>query len=223
MEESANRSLLYPFLAALLASSFPYVILRYRYGVARVKSSYELLDVVRIMAGQAHLSVPMALNYVTSVVDEKSAIRNPLRNFSNVMINYRDEGELEEAAQEFARSIGTAFSISFVSILMQAQRGGREGLEESMFELESQMEQQRMAILKAKDANKEAISLGTYGNLVVYLLLSGTMLILMKPNIYLNLQFRTTVGLVGFSLVAVLSFASYIAAKMLNRLSLDYH
>ena len=219
----ANVNPVFPILAALVLSSVPYLRLRYKYGVARVASSYELLEVVRLMAAETHLSVSAALVYVNSQIKDSSYIKKPLKNLSQVFVSYADEKELASGCKEFSDAIGTVFAVTFVSLLLYAEKEGRDGLEESLFSLADEMERQRMAILDAKTSNKDAINLGHYGNLFVYVITSLSMVAFLGPSVFFNLQFKTDFGLTGFTISFLLIAVSYVISKLLDRLRLDYY
>lgn len=212
-----------PLAASLIAACLPYVRLRYRYALARVKSSYELLEVVRLLSGESHLAVGVAVSRVASMIGPESSIKRPLKMFSETLLNYVDDDELIRAGKAFSAAVGTAFAVMFVSVVLHCVREGRENWEASLLTLSSEMEAQRMAILDTRSASRDAINLGTYGNILVYLVIAGTMAYFMRPSVFFTMQFQTKVGLTGFVITFALILASYIWGKLLARLRLDYY
>lgn len=219
-ETSVN--LFFPLVASVFAASIPYLRLRYKYSIAKIRISYELLDVVRLMAGETHLAVGPALINVSSELKYDSPIRFPLKELGELIASYKDDEELMEGCRKFSNAVDTAFAVSFISMIIHTEKEGRNQWEASLFSLADDMEKQRMAILDAKSSSRDAINLASYGNILVFVIVSISMAAFLKPNVYFNLQFRTNDGLAGLTLSWGLIIASYISTKFLTRIRLDY-
>lgn len=89
--------------------------------------------------------------------------------------------------------------------------------------LNRSMEQQRETILTVKAGSRDAISLGLYGNLLVLVSTVGTFMYMLKPDIYFQLQFETTVGLSFLMVIVSGLFISFVISTILARPKLDYH
>ncbi|MNV81339.1 hypothetical protein D3C71_1750000 [compost metagenome] len=137
--------------------------------------------------------------------------------------NYSNEKELVEEAGRFSNAIGTTFALEFISDLLYAEKEGTRYLKSSLMLLNRSMEQQRETILTVKAGSRDAISLGLYGNLLVLVSTVGTFMYMLKPDIYFQLQFETTVGLSFLMVIVSGLFISFVISTILARPKLDYH
>lgn len=213
----------FPFLGATLFMLIPYIHLRYQYSIKKVKSSYDLLEVVRLLSKFTHLSIDSALSRTSQMLDDSNVLKRPLLVLSGDFAGYNDDEELKEGAKRFSNSIGTTFSVSFISDLLYYEKEGGQSWKESLLFLISIMEAQRNAILEVKNSNRDAIALGSYGNLLVFLMLTITLIFFLGFNVYFDLQFKTEIGLWSFMIVFATMFISFVFGYLLSRPRLDYH
>ncbi|OMD02055.1 hypothetical protein, partial [Paenibacillus odorifer] len=120
-------------------------------------------------------------------------------------------------------AIGTTFALEFISDLLYAEKEGTRYLKSSLMLLNRSMEQQRETILTVKAGSRDAISLGLYGNLLVLVSTVGTFMYMLKPDVYFQLQFETTVGLSFLMVIVSGLFISFVISTILARPKLDYH
>lgn len=109
-------------LLAIIAGTFPYLRLRYRFAHKKNKASYDLLEVIKIYAKFGYLNVSGALSQTATLLTPKNVLQRPVFVLSEVFASYTDEYELNTGIQRFASTIDTTFSNIFVSNLMFAER-----------------------------------------------------------------------------------------------------
>lgn len=213
----------FPLFIGLISATIPYLRMRYMYAHRKVRGSYDLLDVVKISTKFTHLSVDSILNRTADFLNEKNVLKTPLKLLGATFANYSNEKELREEASRFSKTIGTTFAVEFISDLLYAEKEGTRYLKGSLMLLNRSMEQQRETILTVKAGSRDAISLGLYGNLVVLVSTVGTFMYMLKPDVYLQLQFETTIGLTFLTVIISGLFISFVISTILARPKLDYH
>lgn len=213
----------FPLFAALIAATIPYFRLRYVHAQRKVRGSYDLLDVVKISSKFTHLSVDSILNKTADLLTEDNVLKTPLKLLGAAFSNYSSERELNREAARFSSAIGTTFAVEFISDLLYAEKEGTRHLKNSLMMLNRSMEQQRETIISVKANSRDAISLGLYGNLVVLFSSVGTFIYMLKPDVYLRLQFETSVGLTFLMVIVTGLFVSFVISTVLARPKLDYH
>lgn len=213
----------FPLFIAVISASIPYFRMRYRFAQRKVHGSYDLLDVVKICTKFTHLSVDSILDRTADYLTDKNVLKGPLKLLGATFANYSSEKELVEEAGRFSNAIGTTFALEFVSDLLYAEKEGSRYLKSSLMLLNRSMEQQRETILIVKAGSRDAISLGLYGNLVVLVSTIGTFMYMLKPDVYFQLQFETTVGLSFLMVIISGLFISFVISTILARPKLDYH
>ncbi|MRN51805.1 hypothetical protein [Paenibacillus monticola] len=213
----------FPLFVAVISASIPYFKMRYTYAQRKVRGSYDLLDVVKISTKFTHLSVDAVLNKTADFLTDGNVLKTPLKLLGAAFGNYCHEKELNEEAGRFSRAIGTTFAVEFVSDLLYAEKEGTRYLKSSLMMLNRSMEQQRETILTVKANSRDAISLGLYGNLVVLFASVGTFIYMLKPDVYIQLQFQTSVGLIFLMIIITGLFISFVISTILARPKLDYH
>jgi len=213
----------FPLFVALIAAMLPYFRMRYIYAQRKVRGSYDLLDVVKISTKFTHLPVDALLLKTADFLTVDNVLKTPLKLLGAAFANYSHEGELYEEAGRFSRTIGTTFAVEFVSDLLYSEKEGTLYLKNSLMMLNRSMEQQRETILTVKAGSRDAISLGLYGNLVVLVSSIGTFIYMLKPDVYIRLQFQTSVGLTFMAVILSGLFVSFIISTVLAKPKLDYH
>jgi hypothetical protein len=211
-----------PFLLSSCCAVLPYLRLRYKYGKKEVQASYDLLEVVKILSKFANLSVDAALENTADLLSEGNVLKKPVKILSLAFSNYKDQAELEYEVGRFNKAVATTFSINLMSDLMYLQNEGGGFLRNSLLFLNDAMEQQRSTILSVKSKSRDAIALGSWGNVLVFTLLTGSMIWLLKPHIYFRLQFQTKVGLSFLIFIGGCSFISFVISSLLSKPKLDY-
>ncbi|OBZ11544.1 hypothetical protein A8L34_14390 [Bacillus sp. FJAT-27264] len=213
----------FPLFAAIISALIPYFRLRYVHAQRKVRGSYDLLDVVKISTKFTHLSVDSILNKTADFLTEDNVLKTPLKLLGAAFSNYSNERELNEEAARFSTAIGTTFAVEFVSDLLYSEKEGTRYLKNSLMMLNRSMEQQRETIISVKANSRDAISLGLYGNLVVLFSSVGTFIYMLKPDVYLRLQFETPIGLTFLMIIITGLFVSFVISTVLARPKLDYH
>ncbi|WP_379155027.1 hypothetical protein [Paenibacillus sp. sgz5001063] len=213
----------FPLFVAVIAASIPYLRTRYLYAQRKVRGSYDLLDVIKIATKFTHLSVDSILTKTAELLTKDNVLKTPLRLLGASFSNYSNERELTREAERFAGAIGTTFAVEFVSDLLYCEKEGTRYLKNTLMMLSRSMEQQRETILTVKAGSRDAISLGLYGNLVVLVSSVGTFIYMLKPDVYIKLQFQTTVGLTFLMVIIAGLFISFMISTILARPKLDYH
>ncbi|MBT2292332.1 hypothetical protein J7E73_25025 [Paenibacillus albidus] len=213
----------FPLFVAVISATIPYFRMRYSYAQRKVRGSYDLLDVVKISTKFTHLSVDGILDKTSDYLAESNVLKAPLKLLGAAFANYSHERELNEEAGRFSGAIGTTFAVEFISDLLYAEKEGTRYLKSSLMMLNRSMEQQRETILAVKANSRDAISLGLYGNLVVLFSSVGTFIYMLKPAVYMQLQFETPVGLSFLMVIVTGLFISFVISTILARPKLDYH
>lgn len=213
----------FPFFMAIISATIPYFRMRYIYAQRKVYGSYDLLDVVKISTKFTHLSVDSVLDRTADFLTDKNVLKGPLKLLGAAFSNYSNEKELAQEAGRFSNAIGTTFALEFISDLLYAEKEGTRYLKSSLMLLNRSMEQQRDTILTVKAGSRDAISLGLYGNLLVLVSTVGTFMYMLKPDVYFQLQFETTVGLSFLMVIVSGLFISFVISTILARPKLDYH
>jgi hypothetical protein len=208
---------------AVISATIPYFRMRYIYAQRKVRGSYDLLDVVKISTKFTHLSVDSILDRAADFLTDMNVLKGPLKLLAAAFSNYSNEKELVEEAGRFSNAIGTTFALEFISDLLYAEKEGTRYLKSSLMLLNRSMEQQRETILTVKAGSRDAISLGLYGNLLVLVSTVGTFMYMLKPDVYFQLQFETTVGLSFLMVIVSGLFISFVISTILARPKLDYH
>lgn len=211
-----------PMLLAILAGSIPYIVMRYKYTKRQTEGSYDLLDVVKIYAKYTYLSVDAALYATSDFLMDNNVLKRPLRILADEFSNYSNETMLQGEAQRFASTVSTTFARIFISDLLDAEKEGNVNLNLSLLELNDSMEQQRETILTVKANNSDAIKLGLYGNLLVFVLSIGTFMFMLKPGLYFKLQFQTPIGVTFFMIIVISFVIAFLFSILLSRPKLDY-
>lgn len=212
----------FPFFSALLTLIFMYYRLRIRYERRSVESSYDLMEVVKMMAKFSHLSTDVALDQTANLLSKNNVLKRPVRTLSLLFSSYNNEKELHNGVQIFSKIIGTTFAISLCSDMLYMEREGAGFWQDSLLTLSSKMEQQRDIINQVKNNSKDAISLGMYGNILVFIMCVGTLVGFLGLNVYIRLQFQTKIGLSFLILIMAGLFLSFILSQFLSRPKLDY-
>ncbi|WP_150274229.1 hypothetical protein [Paenibacillus tepidiphilus] len=207
---------------ALVASFLPYFRLRYRYSFRRVKASYDLLEIVKIIPKFTHLSVDNCLYKTAEYIDEKNVLKQPLKMLSAAFAGYSNDNELRQEAQRFSKIVGTTFAIEFISNVLYAEREGTHHLKYSFMILHQSMEQQKETILTMRARNSDAVKLGSYGNVITILVCIPTFIGALGWNIYYKLQFQTTTGLIFMMFILATLILSFLLSALLSQPKLDY-
>ena len=221
--QSIQEAWRFPFFMAVISAMIPYFRMRYIYAQRKVHGSYDLLDVVKISTKFTHLSVDSILDRTADFLTDKNVLKGPLKLLGAAFSNYSNENELAQEAGRFSGAIGTTFALEFISDLLYAEKEGTRYLKSSLMLLNRSMEQQRDTILTVKAGSRDAISLGLYGNLLVLVSTVGTFMYMLKPDVYFQLQFETTVGLSFLMVIISGLFISFVISTILARPKLDYH
>lgn len=221
--QSIQEAWRFPFFMAVISAMIPYFRMRYIYAQRKVHGSYDLLDVVKISTKFTHLSVDSILDRTADFLTDKNVLKGPLKLLGATFSNYSNEKELAQEAGRFSGAIGTTFALEFISDLLYAEKEGTRYLKSSLMLLNRSMEQQRDTILTVKAGSRDAISLGLYGNLLVLVSTVGTFMYMLKPDVYFQLQFETTVGLSFLMVIISGLFISFVISTILARPKLDYH
>lgn len=213
----------FPLLLASLSACLLYLKLRYDYATIKVKSSYDLLEVVKLLPKFANYSVDTALQKVCDLLSDDNVLRRPLALLAVSFSNYGSKQELLRDAQRFSGAIGTTFAVELVSSLLYAKENGSTWLTSALTELHRSMEQQREAIFEARSNSRDAILLGKYVNAGLFIFVNGTVALSIGFNAYIRLQFYTSLGLTLFSIILILIFISFVIGSVLSRPVLDYY
>ncbi len=221
--QSIQEAWRFPFFMAVISAMIPYFRMRYIYAQRKVHGSYDLLDVVKISTKFTHLSVDSILDRTADFLTDKNVLKGPLKLLGAAFSNYSNEKELAQEAGRFSGAIGTTFALEFISDLLYAEKEETRYLKRSLMLLNRSMEQQRDTILTVKAGSRDAISLGLYGNLLVLVSTVGTFMYMLKPDVYFQLQFETTVGLSFLMVIISGLFISFVISTILARPKLDYH
>lgn len=200
----------------------PYLILRFRYLKAFTKASYDLMEPVKFMTKYSHLSVHQALIETAKILPDHNVLKLPIRQLSMSYISYRNEEELVNANNRFALLVGTTFASQFINNLMYAEREGSRTMKNDFQILHKAMEIQRETILEVKANSRDAVQMGLYINLFVFLALTGTLMFFLRPSVYLKFQFETAIGLTLFTLITLSYVFSVLFSIGLSRPKLDY-
>jgi len=215
-----------PWTGALVLSLvfgvLPYVVLRIRYSHNVVKASYDLADVVKIMSRYAHLSVSSALRYTADDLSAANVLKRPLYVLSSVFSSYGSFAELQAEAVKFSNAIRTTFATQFVLDLLYIEKEGVQHFKRSLLYLNDSIEHQRQAILRAKDENRDAISLGIWVNAFVILLLSTFAIRHLTWRVFFKLLLQTTIGLYMSAFVFISFIVAFVIGRILSRPKLDY-
>ncbi|MVP02128.1 hypothetical protein [Paenibacillus lutrae] len=214
---------IFPLVLALCLSVVPYLFLRYRYEKRVIKGSYDLLDVVKVLSKHTNFQIDVALTYTANLLPAENVLKRPIELLSNAFANYANEKELQQEVHRFSRTVGTTFAANLASDLLYLEREGGSFLRESLLFLNDAMEQQRSVIMQVKSGIRDAIALGSYGNILVLGIMSASMAFLLKPNVYIQLQFQTKVGLSFITTIFLGIFISFVISTILSRPKLDYH
>ncbi len=200
----------------------PYMILKFKYLKAYAKASYDLLEPTKLIIQYSHLSIDKALLEAAKMLPESNVLKNPLLNLGQTFTSYRNEKQLNDAVQRFISLIGTAFAAQFGNILLYAEREGNANMKSDFTFLQESMEKQRETILEVKSNSRDAIQMGIYVNLLVFVSLMASSIVLLRPQIYLKFQFQTPIGLTLFGIIVFTYVSSVIYSIILARPKLDY-
>lgn len=209
-------------IISLVVGFLPYIFLRFRYHRNVVKSSYDLADVIKIMSRHAHFAISPALRRTADDLPASNVLRRPLYILSDLFSSYSSHEELQAEALRFSSSIGTTFAMQFIMDLLSFEKDGIKNLKTSLLFLNETMELQRQAILKVKEQNQDAISLGLWVNAFVILLVSGFGVYYLTPNVFFKLLFQTNLGLYLLVFMLFSFVLSFLVSLLLSRPKLDY-
>lgn len=200
----------------------PYLVLRYRFMIANTKASYDLMEPTKFMTKYAHLSVDKALSETAKMIPTNNVVRLALRQLSLMYTSYRNEEELLLANKRFIGLIGTTFAAQFANNLLYAEREGAQHMKNDFQSLHQSMEIQRETIMEVKANSRDAVQMGIYINLIVFVALVGSLMFFMRPTVYLKFQFETPVGLALLIAILISYLASVLFSIALSRPKLDY-
>jgi len=207
---------------SLIVSLLPYLRLRLVFQRKQVQAGYDLLDVVKVLTRFTHLSVDVALGFTADALASTNVLLRPLKMLALSFSSYGSERELQEEVERFVTAIGTTFAVTFVSDLLYQHKEGGNALRTSLLGLSEAMEEQRTAVWEARKGVHDAIALGSYGNVLVFLVTSGSMAYLLTLPVYLKLQFQTSVGFVFLTIIGISMIASFVISSFLSHPKLDY-
>lgn len=210
------------FIFAFIGLFLPYMRLRYRYALAYARASYDLMEPTKFISKFAHLSVDKALAETAKILPDTNVLKQPLRQLGLTFISYRDEEELVSATKRFNNLIGTTFAAQFTSNLLYAEREGSQNMKKDFQSLYKAMEQQRETILEVKANSRDAVQMGIYLNLIIFVALTGSLIYLLRPAIYFRFQFETTLGITFFMAIVSTYLVTVIYSIVLTRPKLDY-
>lgn len=213
----------FPFLTASIITLIPYIVLRYSYSNKSVQSTYDLLEVVKLLSKYSELSMDAALEKTSKLLPEHNVLKRPLRILSLTFANYSNQQELVNEMNRFSGVIGSTFADNISINLIYLQHQGGAYLKEYLVGLYQDMVEQRSNIIKVKETTRDAISLGTYGNLLVFGLCITALILILGMHVYIKLQFQTTIGLTFFFIIIGSFVVSSIIAALLSKPRLDYH
>jgi hypothetical protein len=211
----------FALFVSLLAACFPYAGLRVRYLKRKVQGGYDLLDVVKTLSRFSHLSLDSALSRTADTLSDGNALKKPLKLLVFTVSGYTFESELRHEADRFVQAIGTTFAVAFISNILLVHRSGGN-LRETLLQLTEEMEQQMVSVLSARKDVSDAISMGSWGNLLIVLSMCGGMAFVLGWPVYTRLQFQTVSGVVFFTTILVTTIASFAVSLFLSRPRLDY-
>lgn len=209
-------------VVALIIGTIPYLLLRIRYSQNVVKASYDLAEVVKIMSRYAHLSISSALRHTGDDLPASNVLKRPVHILASVFSSYGTVSELQSEAIHFSKAIGTTFSTQFVMDLLFFEKEGVQLLKQSLLFLNDSIENQRQAILRAKNENRDAISLGIWVNAFVISLTTVFGIQALSLHVFLKLLLQTTVGLYMASFVMLSFIVAFFIGRVLSRPKLDY-
>jgi hypothetical protein len=220
--EQSRVSWGFAFWVSVLISLFPYVRLRIAFQRKQVKAGYDLLEAVKVLARFTHLSVDVALGCTSDALVLNNVLVRPLKMLALAFSSYGSDRELRDEVERFVAATGTTFAVTFVSNLIYQHKEGGGALRVSLLGLSEAMEEQRIAVWESRKGVHDAIALGSYGNLLVFLVTSGSMGYLLTLPIYLKLQFQTATGLGFITAILIGMIASFVVSSFLSRPKLDY-
>lgn len=223
VESSTRLQWEFPFLVAGMAAFSFYLKLRLNYANQKIKGSYDLLEVVKILPKFASYSMDTALSKTCELLSNDNVLRRPLSLLALSFANYASKSELIRDVQRFSSAIGTTFSVELSSILLYALEYGTGWLTSSLSELHRSMEKQREIVLEARQNSRDAILLGRYVNLILIAIVLGSVALSIGWEAYIKLQFFSPLGLSLLSILLILLFISFILGTYLSKPVLDYH
>lgn len=212
----------FPSVLALVMLVLPYLFLWSKHLRLRTKNSYDLLQVVKLVSKFASLSPDKALYQAAAVLPDDAGLKRQLITLSQTFTSYSDKEELHEETMRFAALIGTTFAVQFVNELIYAEIEGTRNLKESMFDLSNSMEVQRDAIINVQNNSQEAIQMGFYVNLFVFVATSGSLMYLLGIKVYMKLQFNTPTGMIFITSIVITFLFSFLISIFLSKPKLDY-
>lgn len=207
---------------SIVVSLLPYVRLRLVFQRKQVQAGYDLLDVVKVLARYTHMSVDVALGSAADALAPANVLLRPLKMLALAFSSYGSERELHEETERFVTAIGTTFAVTFVSDVLYQHKEGGNALRTSLLGLSESMEEQRTAVREGRKGVYDAIALGSYGNVLVFLVTSSSMAYLLTWPVYWKLQFQTAVGLTFITIIGVSMIVSFVISSFLSHPKLDY-
>lgn len=207
---------------SLIVSVLPYIRLQVAFQRKHVKAGYDLLEIVKVLARFTHVSIDVGLDRTTGAIAPANVLMRPLKMLALSFSSYGSERELRNEVERFVVAIGTTFAVTFVSDLLYQHKEGGYALRTSLLGLSEAMEEQRSAVLEARKGVHDAIALGSYGNVLVFLVTSCSMAYLLSLPVYLKLQFQTATGLGFLTVILVSMIASFVISSFLSHPKLDY-
>jgi hypothetical protein len=211
-----------PILFGILALVIPYLISWIQYMSNQIKSSYDLLEAINLMGKYASSAVDRALGQTAAALPDKNTVKRSLYNLAQTFSAYANETEIQEDAERFSRFVGTTFAIQFTNDLIYAEREGIHYLKTTLRDLAKAMEHQRETILETQSNNSDAVQMAVWINAFVFITCSGSLMYMLGPRIYLELQLDTRIGLILLLFIIVTTIVSLIFSVVLSKPKLDY-
>lgn len=212
-----------PLLLAVLVVLINYLFLVSKFKRTNIQSSFDLIEVVKVMSKFTSLSIDGMLERTSDMLPEKNVLKRPLMHLAHVFLTYGNAADLYREANRFSQLIGTTFATQLVQDLLYAERESNNNLSNSLLRLFKAMQDQREVILTVKSNSKDAIQFGFYVNLIVFVVLVGCIMWYLTPSVYLKLQFGTQSGVIMLSIILIGFISSFFISVFLSKPKLDYH
>ncbi|MBJ6360496.1 hypothetical protein ACFOQM_04105 [Paenibacillus sp. GCM10012307] len=221
MSGSRGAGVLFSLIVAVIVVIVGYLILRLQYHFRKIKSGYDLLEIVKILPRFADLQIPEAMIRTADEVHASNLLRKQLKILAFTVSNYSSEAELKMETNRFIKSVSTTFAIAFISDMLFSLRSGTPW-RESLVSLGDSMETRLSAILEVKKELSGAIHMGTWGNPAAIILVCGAVALTIGFPVYAGLQFRTSLGITLLTIILCACVGTMILSFLVMKPPLDY-